>query len=61
MTNEETPLLDADIRKHEEVYNRFTPAQKRVIVALIALAGLVPREFPMSLCLYDSDDLFSSI
>ncbi|GJE88175.1 MFS general substrate transporter [Phanerochaete sordida] len=40
--NEETPLLDDAVRKHEEVYNRFTPAQKRTITALISLAGLLP-------------------
>ncbi|EKM56177.1 uncharacterized protein PHACADRAFT_95579 [Phanerochaete carnosa HHB-10118-sp] len=40
--SEETPLLDDDVRKHEEVYKRFRPSQKRVIVALISLAGLIP-------------------
>lgn len=59
MATEETPLLgevvDEDIRKHEEVYNRFTPAQKRTITSLISLAGLLPREsFPCP----DSADLF---
>lgn len=42
MANEETPLLDDAVRKHEEVYNRFTPAQKRTVTALISLAGLLP-------------------
>ncbi|KIP04583.1 hypothetical protein PHLGIDRAFT_129402 [Phlebiopsis gigantea 11061_1 CR5-6] len=46
MATEESPLLgevvDIAVLKHEEVYNRFTPAQKRTITALISLAGLVP-------------------
>ena len=54
MATEESPLLeevgevvDVDVKKHEAVYSRFTPARKRVIVALIALAGLMPRTFAL--------------
>lgn len=50
MATEESPLLgevvDAAVLKHEEVYNRFKPAQKRTITALISLAGLVPCACP---------------
>ncbi|PSR70423.1 hypothetical protein PHLCEN_2v13674 [Hermanssonia centrifuga] len=51
MASEETPLLlDGPIppvdfaaaKEHELVYNRFTPLQKRTIIALISLAGLSP-------------------
>lgn len=49
MATEESPLLgevvDPDVRKHEEVYNRFSTGQKRTITALISLAGLLPCEF----------------
>ena len=48
MASEESPLLgesiDADVLKHEQVYNRFKPSQKRMITALISLAGLLPCE-----------------
>ncbi len=52
MASEETPLLlDGSIppvdfaaaKEHELVYNRFTPLQKRTIIALISVAGLSPR------------------
>lgn len=52
-SGEETPLLNDEVRKHEEVYNRFTPAQKRTITALISLAGLFPCELFST---GDSDD-----
>ncbi|KAI0810795.1 MFS general substrate transporter [Irpex lacteus] len=42
--DEQTPLLaDSEVQqKHDAVYSRFTKAQKRTILALIALAGLSP-------------------
>ncbi|KAI0781543.1 MFS general substrate transporter [Trametes elegans] len=47
---EESPLLEAappqstdpEILKHNLLYQRFTPAQKRVIVALISWAAVIP-------------------
>ncbi|TFY82779.1 hypothetical protein EWM64_g1236 [Hericium alpestre] len=57
MTTEHSPLLGSDIAPpaqytgvaderaildHDAVYRRFTNAQKRVIVALVSWAGLVP-------------------
>ncbi|KDR82156.1 hypothetical protein GALMADRAFT_135518 [Galerina marginata CBS 339.88] len=36
---EDTPLLYS---KHEEVYRRFKPAQKRVILAIVSVTGLLP-------------------
>ena len=54
---EASPLLDGDseaallqntdpeILKHDLFYQRFKPAQKRVIIALISWAGLIPCEF----------------
>lgn len=44
---EETPLLlpESRVDKHAELYKRFTPARKRIILALVSLAGLVPREY----------------
>ncbi|ETW85087.1 major facilitator superfamily [Heterobasidion irregulare TC 32-1] len=44
--SEQTPLLsargDAAADKHDAVYNRFSRTRKRVIVALVSLAGLIP-------------------
>ena len=52
---EDSPLLapepstgqstDPEILKHDLFYQRFKPAQKRVIIALISWAGLIPCEF----------------
>ncbi|KAH8100303.1 MFS general substrate transporter [Cristinia sonorae] len=41
---EETPLLLSDpaVLEHEAVYRRFSPVQKRWIVALISLCGILP-------------------
>ncbi|CAA7261029.1 unnamed protein product [Cyclocybe aegerita] len=38
--SEQQPLLQPS--KHEEVYRRFTPAKKRMIVAIASLTGLLP-------------------
>jgi hypothetical protein len=53
MASEETPLLaDAIVAEssiageHSDskaVYDRFTPARKRVILALVSICGLIPR------------------
>lgn len=52
--DEHTPLLprqDGEVQqKHDDVYNRFTKAQKRRITALIAIAGLCPRESCSHFC-----------
>ncbi|KAH8100315.1 MFS general substrate transporter [Cristinia sonorae] len=43
MTTEETPLLaDPAPLEHEAVYRRFSPAQKKWIVALVSFCGLIP-------------------
>ncbi|EIW61021.1 MFS general substrate transporter [Trametes versicolor FP-101664 SS1] len=51
MHTEQSPLLDSEalsaptdpeILKHEQMYQRFTRAQKRVIVSLIAWAAVIP-------------------
>jgi len=45
MSSEDSPLLgsnDPEVIQHEAVYLRFTPAQKRVIVAVVSASGLVP-------------------
>ena len=36
------PSTDPEALRHELLYQRFSPSQKRVIVALISLAGLIP-------------------
>ncbi|KAK0455358.1 MFS general substrate transporter [Desarmillaria tabescens] len=41
MVSESTPLLD-EVSRHEEIYNRFSPARKRTIVALVSWSALVP-------------------
>ncbi|EPS98621.1 hypothetical protein FOMPIDRAFT_1165031 [Fomitopsis schrenkii] len=41
--SEETPLLpQIPADKHAALYNRFSPAQKRAILALVSCAGIVP-------------------
>jgi hypothetical protein len=48
--SEETPLLDAvEIQddneiQHKLIYKRFSPRQKRVLVAIVSCCGLLPRE-----------------
>ena len=45
-SNEETPLLSSATNlDHEEVYKRFAPARKRVILAIVSLIGLIPRTY----------------
>lgn len=45
MSSEETPLLRSTAEiDHDAVYGRFTPARKRVIVAVVALTGTFPSE-----------------
>ncbi|KAI0948818.1 hypothetical protein AcV7_009460 [Taiwanofungus camphoratus] len=41
MASEETPLLNAVI-EHEDVYKRFSPQQKRVVVSVVSWIGLIP-------------------
>ena len=44
MPSEETPLLQ-DVRlNHDDVYQRFSPARKRAILALVSGCGLLPCE-----------------
>ncbi|KAJ3511710.1 hypothetical protein NLJ89_g3940 [Agrocybe chaxingu] len=45
--SEQVPLLRP--ARHEEVYKRFSPAKKRVIVAIASLTGLLPRTFVPSI------------
>ncbi|TFK35473.1 major facilitator superfamily domain-containing protein [Crucibulum laeve] len=43
MASEETPLLATDVvLKHETVYQRFSPARKRFLVAMVSWCGLMP-------------------
>ena len=51
-STEETPLLtgttsisDPEILKHDLLYQRFSPSQKRTIVALISYAAVIPCEY----------------
>jgi hypothetical protein len=37
--SEETPLLSS---KHEALYQRFTPVEKRSLVAMVSVCGLLP-------------------
>ncbi|KAF9554261.1 MFS general substrate transporter [Agrocybe pediades] len=40
---ESTPLLQSqEAQKHEEVYKRFTPRQKRFILGTVSITGLLP-------------------
>ncbi|KZT64250.1 MFS general substrate transporter [Daedalea quercina L-15889] len=44
VASEDTPLLvpQSPADKHAALYHRFSPARKRVILALVSLAGIVP-------------------
>ena len=51
-STEETPILtgttsisDPEILKHDLLYQRFSPSQKRTIVALISYAAVIPCEY----------------
>jgi len=45
MASEQSPLLKTrDCAAHEMIYYRFTPAQKRWIVCVVSLAGLLPSK-----------------
>ena len=59
MTTEESPLLgdqrQPDVNSEvqcalptEDVYNRFSREQKRVILAIVSLTGLLPSVFCIS-------------
>lgn len=41
MSTEETPLLEGQ-QNHNTVYDRFSRSRKRVIVAVVSWAGLLP-------------------
>ncbi|KAI0933391.1 hypothetical protein AcV5_005547 [Taiwanofungus camphoratus] len=51
MASEETPLLNAVI-EHEDVYKRFSPQQKRVVVSVVSWIGLIPLFLVLSCRLY---------
>ena len=46
---EESPLLtppsDSEISKHDLLYQRFSPSQKRTIVGLISYGAVIPCEY----------------
>jgi hypothetical protein len=45
MASEETPLLTTPSdAAHDTIYDRFTPHQKRWIVFVVSLAGLLPSK-----------------
>lgn len=38
-------VIGVQLRSENSIYDRFTPARKRMILALVSLAGMVPCEF----------------
>jgi hypothetical protein len=44
MALEESPSLNSSSLSHGQVYNHFSPRRKVAIVALVSIAGLLPRE-----------------
>jgi hypothetical protein len=44
MASEESPSLTSSSLSHGQVYNHFSPRRKVAIVALVSIAGLLPRE-----------------
>jgi hypothetical protein len=53
MVSEESPLLAS--AAHELIYDRFTPDQKRWIVFLVSIVGLLPSEYWDPLFTADTD------
>jgi len=58
MPHENSPLLSKNndcveyglpMKTETSIYDRFTPQRKRMILALVSLAGMIPREYPASL------------
>ena len=49
VATEESPLLapssNPEILKHDLLYQRFSPSQKRTIVALISYGAVIPCEY----------------
>lgn len=48
--SEDTPLLNPEPSEtiqadHNAVYDRFTPRQKHVLLALVSWCGLIPRKY----------------
>jgi len=64
MPHENSPLLSKNndcveyglpMKTETSIYDRFTPQRKRMILVLISLAGMIPREYPASpLAMYRS-------
>lgn len=57
MPHETSPLLSKNddcveyglpTKIETSIYDRFTPQRKRMILVLISLAGMIPREYPAS-------------
>ena len=57
MPHENSPLLSKTndcveyglpMKTETSIYDRFTPRRKRMILVLISLAGMIPREYPAS-------------
>lgn len=42
--SEATPLLPD---RPQDVYDRFSPSRKRIVIAVVALAAFISREFPV--------------
>lgn len=64
MASEESPLLestDPAVLEHEALYKRFTPSQKRWIVALVSFCGLIPCEYKFSLRIQSRADGFTAV
>jgi hypothetical protein len=49
--DERAPLLGNDPSKADLLYDRFSPAKKRVIVAMVSWGGLVPCVFSLPRCM----------
>jgi len=43
--DERTPLLENDPSKVDLLYDRFSPEEKKLIIAIVSWGGLVPCEF----------------
>src|SRR5260221_67396 len=64
MPHETSPLLSKNddcmeyglpTKTGTSIYDRFTPQRRRMILVLISLAGMIPREYPASaLAMYRS-------
>ena len=52
MASEETPLLSTENNDRDDVYRRFSPTRKNIILVMVSVCGLINRGFICLACLF---------